>query len=160
MSEALTVVDVPTIRPPGVTKRQWRLAALLPRCETAAEAMRQAGYAVSTIDRNSRPQLGTVGVRRATEAIATIQADRARGIHGVSALALKTVEADLKELEPRDRIATGLKAAEIAAALGENVTQTGDGDSWKRLLHRYVERAFLRGRRSAENHNPLWFRNR
>lgn len=133
---SLATIDVPAIRPPGVTKRQWRLAALLPRCETAAEALRQAGYSANSIDRNGRPLVGTVGVRRATEALAAQQADRARGLIGAGKTALAAVDADVKELEPRDRLAFGLKAYELGHQLGENIEQHGDGDAWKRRLRR------------------------
>lgn len=133
---ALAVIETPAVLPKGVTRRQWRLAALLPRCETAAEAMRQAGYAFNTIDRNSRPILGTRGTRRAIEVQALSLSDRARGLVGASNRALAGVEDDVKALEPRDRLAFGLKAVELAHQLGENVEQSGSGDDWKHRVRR------------------------
>ena len=145
MSEALTVIDVPTIRPPGVTKRQWRLAALLPRCETAAEALRLAGYAPKTIDRMSRSTLGTVGVKRATAAIEASLSDSARGFAGASRLALKTTKEDIAALEPRDRIAAAVKFAEVANTLGEHIQDRGDGDRHKYRQHRTARIAYYMG---------------
>ena len=145
MSEALTVIDVPTIRPPGVTKRQWRLAALLPRCETAAEALRLAGYSPKTIDRMSRPTLGTVGVKRATTAIEASLSDSARGFAGASRLALKTAKEDIAALEPRDRIAAAVKFAEVANTLGEHIQDRGDGDRHKYRQHRTARIAYYMG---------------
>jgi hypothetical protein len=136
MGNALEVIETPAILPKGVTKRQWRLAALLPRCETAAEAMRQAGYGPQTIDKNSRHQLGTVGTRRAIEVQANVQRDRARGYFGVSERALRNAGADLDRLDPRDRLAVGAKYAELALQAGESVESTGDGDSWKQRVRR------------------------
>ncbi len=109
--------------PKGITRRQWRLAALLPRCETAAEAMRQAGYSLSTIDGKSRRSSGSVGVQRATDAMANRQADTARGLLGVGTAALATVTQDLQQLDPAQRIGVGLKATELAHQLGENIEQ-------------------------------------
>lgn len=146
MSEALTVIDVPDTLPIGVTKRQWRLAALLPRCETAAEALRLAGYAPKTIDRMSRPTLGTLGVRRAREAQQLIRADSARGLAATARLAHKEIASDLNELEPRDRIAAGFKAYELAASLGENIEQDGSGEAWKLRLRRAIRLAYHFGR--------------
>ena len=135
-SQELAVIDVPTIRPPGVTKRQWRLAALLPRCETAAEALRLAGYSAKTIDRNGGRQVALGGVRRATEAIARQQADSARGLLGVAKRAMAKGDADVAELEPRDRLAFGLKAYELAHQIGENVEQAGNAEAWRQRLRR------------------------
>lgn len=149
MSQALEVIDVPTIRPPGVTKRQWRLAALLPRCITAAEAMRQAGYAPQTIDKMSRPILGTIGVKRAIEAQQKSKADSARGLLGVGNAALASVAADLQQLEPRDRIGVGLKATELAHQIGENIEQTGSSEAWKQRQRRAIRLAYRFGMNAA-----------
>ena len=142
MNEALAIIDVPTIRPPGVTKRQWRLAALLPRCETAAEALRRAGYAPQTIDKCSRPILGTLGVKRATAAIEASLSDSARGFAGASRLALKTAKEDIAALEPRDRIAAAVKFAEVANTLGEHVQDRGDGDRHRYRMRRAIALAY------------------
>ena len=136
MSQALEVVDVPTDRPAGVTKRQWRLAALLPRCETAYQAMIQAGYAPSTARKNSARQTALVGRKRAEVEIQRQQADSARGLMAVGNAALASNAADLKDLEPRDRLAAGFKAIELAHQLGESVQQEGSGDQWRMRLRR------------------------
>jgi hypothetical protein len=145
MSEALTVIDVPSVLPKGVTRRQWRLAALLPRCESAAEAMRQAGFATATINGNSGRQIALAGVRRATEELQRRQADRARGLASIGKQALATVTKDLQELEPRERIAAGFKAWELASALGENVQETGSASAWQIRLRRAMQLAYRFG---------------
>lgn len=123
-------------RPKGVTKRQMRLAALLPRCETAAEALRQAGYALKTIDRNPTITVGSIGVKRAEMLIQQSRMDRARGFIGASQLALQSVKEDIDALEPRDRLAAAVKFAETAHQLGENIEQRGDGATWKQRIRR------------------------
>ena len=136
MSQARAVIDVPTVLPKGVTKRQWRLAALLPSCETAAEALRLAGYSPATVRNNGYRQVALGGVKRATLAIQESQADKARGLLAVGKLALSTVSEDLKSLEPRDRIAAGFKAHELASTLGENLELSGSAGAWKHRLMR------------------------
>jgi len=155
MSEALAIIDVDSVeRPKGVTKRQMRLAALLPRCETAAEALRLAGYSQNTINGNPGRQVGLVGVKRARAAIQESQADRARGLLAVGHAALATSTDDLKELAPRDRIAAGFKAVELAHALGENVEATGDARGWKYRQRRAIALAYYLGRRSVQRIPP------
>ena len=136
MSEALAVIDTPTILPKGVTRRQWRLAALLPRCETAAEALRLAGYSANTINGNPGRQVGLVGVRRATEEIARRQADTARGLDSLSNRALSLGADKLHELDARELLSFGLNGKKVAAEIGENIEATGSGDAWKQRLRR------------------------
>lgn len=142
-------VDVPVIRPKGVTAKQWRLAALYPRAESAYQALRAAGYAHSSADRMARPLLGTLGVARARESQDAARLDSARGLVGIARSAHGTVEADLKELEPRDRIAAGFKAYELAATLGENLERTGDADSWRARIRKAMRRAYRAGYAAA-----------
>jgi hypothetical protein len=139
MSEALATIEVPTVRPPGVTPKQWRLAAIYPRAENAYQALIAAGYKPSTALAKARRTSESVGVKRATEALQVQQRDRAgeaRGLAGIGKLALTDAKKDLADLEPRDRIAAGFKAYELAASLGENIEATGDGDAWKQRLRR------------------------
>ena len=144
MSEALTVIDAMPL-PKGVTKRQMRLAALLPRCETAADALRQAGYSEVTIRANGYRQVALGGVKRARAAIEASQLDSARGFAGASRLALKTAKEDIAALEPRDRIAAAVKFAEVANALGEHVQQEGSGDRHKYRQRRTARIAYYMG---------------
>ena len=141
MSEALAIVDQ-LQRPKGVTKRQMRLAALLPRCETAAEALRLAGYSEATIRNNGYRQVSLGGVKRARTAIDTSLSDSARGFAGASRLALKTAKEDIAALEPRDRIAAAVKFAEVANTLGEHVQDRGDGDRHRYRMRRAIALAY------------------
>ena len=145
MSQTLQTIEKLPPLPPKVTKRQMRLAALLPRCETAAEAMRLAGYSTQTIDKRSRSTTGSIGVRRAEEAIAAEQADKARGLVAFGIKGLANSEADLAALEPRDRFAVSFKAIELGHAVGENVTASGNGTDWKIRLRRAMRLAYRFG---------------
>ncbi len=135
-SQALVTIDVPTIRPPGVTKRQWRLAALLPRAETAYQAMIEAGYAPATARKQSGRQSGLVGVKRASDELSRLQADTARSLDALSNRALALGAEKLSELDTRDLLSFGLNGKKTAAEIGENVVQSGDGDAWKSRLRR------------------------
>lgn len=88
MSEALAVIDVPLVRPPGVTIKQWRLAMLLPRCRTAYEAIKAAGYSESTARDRTRDVSVAIGTQRAAEAQAKARRDRAPEIESLSASAV------------------------------------------------------------------------
>ena len=142
MNEALTVIDVPAIRPPGVTKRQWRLAALLPRCETAAEALRLAGYSESTIRNNGYRQVALGGVKRASVSIQAQQLDSARGLVGLANKALTQGAASMDELDAQEKLGFGLKAMELAHQLGEHVQDRGDGDRHRYRLRRAISLAY------------------
>ena len=144
MSEALAIIEsIP--RPPGVTKRQMRLAALLPRCETAYEALIKAGYKTSTALDGARRTSESIGVKRASVSIQTHQRDSACGLAALGARALKNGGDDLDQLEPRDRLAAGFKAYELAHNLGEHTTETGDGDRHKYRQHRTARIAYYMG---------------
>ena len=144
MNEALAIIEsIP--RPPGVTKRQMRLAALLPRCETAYEALIKAGYKTSTALDGARRTSESIGVKRASVSIQTHQRDSARGLAALGARALKNGGDDLDQLEPRDRLAAGFKAYELAHNLGEHTTETGDGDRHKYRQHRTARIAYYMG---------------
>ena len=144
MSEVLAIIEsIP--RPPGVTKRQMRLAALLPRCETAYEALIKAGYKTSTALDGARRTSESIGVKRASVSIQTHQRDSVRGLAALGARALKNGGDDLDQLDPRDRLAAGFKAYELAHNLGEHTTKTGDGDRHKYRQHRTARIAYYMG---------------
>jgi len=145
-TEALTVIDVPADRPPHVTKRQWRLAALYPRCETAYQALRAAGYAHSTATQNASNILDRRGVKRARAAIEAIQADSARGLVGMANKALAQGAANMDDLDTHAKLGFGLKAMELAHQLGEHVQQTGDGDRHRYRMRRAIALAYHFGR--------------
>ena len=145
MSEALATIEQPRIRPKGVTPRQWRLAAIYPRAESAYQALRLAGYAHSTATQNAKSQLETVGVKLAMEVQGRQQRDSARGLAALGARALKNGGDDLDQLDPRDRLAAGFKAYELAHNLGEHTTETGDGDRHKYRQHRTARIAYYMG---------------
>ena len=153
MSEALQVIEQPLSRPPGVTPRQWRLAALKDRCDSAYDACIQAGYKPSVALTKARRTSEAVGVRRAMEAQANGRADSARGLVGIGKLALESAPRDLKELEPRDRIAAGFKAYELAANLGENLEVSGDADQHRARIRKAIRRGFRAGFASGLAHN-------
>lgn len=143
MSEALTVIDpIPDYLPipKGTTRRQFKIAKALldPYSDekTRAELMLEAGYAKTTAYAQASKVLDAIGTQRAIAAIQRQQADSARGLSSIGKLALNDAAADLKELEPRDRIAAGFKAYELAASLGENIEATGNGNAWKQRLRR------------------------
>ncbi len=135
MSQAIDLKQ-PRLRPPGVTPRQWRMALLYPRCESAYQAALQAGYKPSTARSRGRSISTSVGVIRAAQAIQERLVDSSRGLVGLSRQAFATSSADVKELEPRDRLALGIKALETAATLGENLEPEGNADRWRNRLRR------------------------
>ena len=144
MSEALAIVDQ-VERPKGVTPRQLRLAALLPRCESAYQAMVQAGYTPLSARKNGTRTRLSEGVKTASVSIQTHQRDSARGLAALGARALKNGGDDLDQLDPRDRLAAGFKAYELAHNLGEHTTETGDGDRHKYRQHRTARIAYYMG---------------
>ena len=154
MSEALAIIDAMP-RPPGVTRRQMRLAALLPRCETAMEALIKAGYTPKSADKNGARTKGAEGVKLASVSIQTQQRDSARGLAALGARALRNGGDDLDQLEPRDRLAAGFKAYELAHNLGEHVAETGDGDRHRYRLRRAIALAYHFGRVAAERAQHL-----
>ncbi len=143
MSQALERIEVPTVLPPGVTRKQWRLAALLPQCETAAEALRLAGYSATTVRNNGYRQVALGGVKRATEALAARQADRAKGLIGKGHELING--ADSKELADRDKFMLGLAFVKQGHEIGENIETTGAASEWKLRLQRCAMLAFRFG---------------
>jgi len=141
MSEALAIVDQ-VERPKGVTPRQLRLAALLPRCESAYQAMVQAGYTPLSARKNGTRTRLSEGVKTASVSIQTHQRDSARGLAALGARALKNGGDDLDQLDPRDRLAAGFKAYELAHNLGEHTTETGDGDRHRYRMRRAIALAY------------------
>jgi hypothetical protein len=142
-------VDVPVIRPKGVTAKQWRLAALYPRAESAYQALRAAGYAHSTADSLAARQIGSVGVAIARKVQDATRLDSARGLAGFAAEALAKGKDDLAALDPRDRIAAGLKATELAHNLGDGIDREGNGASWRVRIRKAMRRAYRAGYAAA-----------
>ena len=142
MTEALAIIEQPRIRPKGVTPRQWRLAAIYPRAESAYQALRLAGYAHSTATQNAKSQLETVGVKLAMEVQGRQQRDSARGLVGMANKALTQGAAKMDELDTQEKLGFGLKAMELAHALGEHVTETGDGDRHRYRMRRAIALAY------------------
>ncbi len=127
--------------PVGCTPKQVRLAELSltfdPETQTLAEICEKAGYSRTTALAAARQTLNSIGVKRATEALQLRQADSARGLMGIYQAGAATSSEDLKQLDPRDRLAATFKAVELAHSLGENVEQTGSGAAWKYRQHRF-----------------------
>ena len=134
--QALAIIDAelvtPGRRPSGVTLKQWRLAQLLPRAESAYQACIDAGYKPSVALGTAKRAIESAGVLRATQALQRRRVDSVRGLAGISAAALATAEADIKGLPPEARLGVGLKFAEAAANLGESVEQVGDATAHER----------------------------
>ena len=82
-------VQQPPSRPKGVTARQWRLAALYPRCKTSVEALIQAGYARATANGVAKRTFDSTGVQRAMVAQQQAKLDSARNINGITAAKLR-----------------------------------------------------------------------
>ena len=82
-------VQQPPSRPKGVTARQWRLAALYPRCKTSVEALIQAGYARATANGVAKRTFDSAGVQRAIVAQQQAKLDSARNINGITAAKLR-----------------------------------------------------------------------
>lgn len=104
------MIEQPPKRPPGVTAKQWRLAAIYPRAETAYQALVEAGYSVKTAQKNACHQLGTVGVQRAFAVQAEARRDRASEIDDLAAAEL------VKRLQPS--AVASLHAADVAQIWG------------------------------------------
>jgi len=137
MSEALIpFLDRTDLRPKGVTPKQWRLAALYPRCETAYEACIRAGYKPSVATGVAKRTYDTVGVRRALATQESRQADSARGLHGIATEALTLGKKGLKDLDTRDLLAFGVNATKVAHEIGEDIEQRGEGSRWIYRLRR------------------------
>ena len=148
MSEALAIVDQ-VERPKGVTKRQMRLAALLPRCETAYDALLKAGYSPKTARGLPGRIIAGIGTGLATVAIQSQQRDSARGLVGMANKALTQGAARMDELDTQEKLGFGLKAMELAHALGEHVIETGDGDRHRYRMRRAIALAYHFGRVAA-----------
>jgi hypothetical protein len=129
-------IETPALLPTGVTRRQWRLAALLPRCESAWEALQKAGYSLKTARASALRTRESAGVKLATEALEKRRADSARGLAGMAQRALAAGAEKLDDLGTQEKLGFGLKAMELAHTLGENLEAHGDGDAWKRRVAR------------------------
>ena len=141
MSEALAIIDaIP--RPPGVTRRQMRLAALLPRAESAYRAMLDAGYKPATALSSALRTRESAGVKIASVSIQAQQLDSARGLVGMANKALTQGAARMDELDAQEKLGFGLKAMELAHQLGEHVQDRGDGDRHRYRLRRAISLAY------------------
>ncbi len=145
MSEALAIktITATVIRPPGVTKRQMRLAALLPRCETAYEALKRAGYENSTALGAARRISDSLGVKLATKAIEATGLDKARGLVALGQELIASANRD--ELADRDKIVLGLAAVKQGHEIGESVEASGSGSAWKQRQRRAIRLALRMG---------------
>ena len=92
MSEAAQLPDfpVPGHRPPGITARQWRLAAIYPRCKTAYEACVLAGYKPSGVNGNAHTYIVSKGTQLARAYQDATKLDSARSINGIVAGKLRS----------------------------------------------------------------------
>ncbi len=146
MSEALAIIQatpMPARRPNGVTARQWRLAALYPRCETAYEALIAAGYSTTTAKARASKTLDAIGVKRATDIQNGSQLDRARGLVGLGQELIASANRD--ELADRDKIVLGLAAVKQGHEIGESVEASGSGSAWKQRQRRAIRLALRMG---------------
>lgn len=109
-----TEIVVPVKRPPGIAPRQWRLAALYPRCQTAWEACERAGFSPVTARAMSRRALMSVGVERATRAIAEAQRDSAREVKRKAGARVNR-ELDTETADPTFALSAWATASKIAA---------------------------------------------
>ena len=91
MSEAVQPPDFPSPgkRPPGITARQWRLAAVYPRCKTAYEACVLAGYKPSGVNGNAHTYIVSKGTQLAKAYQDATKLDSARSINGITAAKLR-----------------------------------------------------------------------
>ncbi len=157
MSEALTVRvfgpdNIPI--PKGCTPRQVALAERMlrfdPTRETLAEAALDAGYAPETARNQTARLTEAVGFRRASEAVAKRQMDRARGLIGTGTAALSDAPELFKQMDPPYRIKLGMEMIKLGHELGENIEQRGEGTDWRRYARRLVVLAFRRGYRCCQ----------
>lgn len=139
MSEALAVIDVevPLIRPPGVTIQQWRLAVLYPRAKNAYQALVQAGYARSTALGAAKPTLESLGVKRASEAIAAAKRDSAAAIKSKSA-ARVLAEVERDGVDPMFALSAWTSASKVKAEYPDEEAGLGDGE--RETARAYVRR--------------------
>jgi hypothetical protein len=136
MGHTLAVLDAHIQRPHGVTPKQWRLAAIYPRAESAYQALIAAGYSPKNADRNAKRELGRVGLERATVALAKVRADKAKGILGIGNAALESAASLFDQMEPAHRIRLGLDAVKLAHEIGENLEMSGNADRWSQRIRR------------------------
>ena len=148
---ALANVPIPDIalRPPGVTPRQWRLAALYPRASSAYEALIAAGYTPVTALASASRALGSAGVQRAMRVQFDTRADSARTLDGLGSRALAKGAETLDNLETRELLAFGLQAKKTAFELGESVEERGDAAAARLRRRRGLAKAYVLGAKAA-----------
>lgn len=134
---SLQYVEMPLVLPKGTTKRQWRLAALRERVETAYEALIAAGYAHSTATQNAKSQLETVGVQRAKAAQDAAKRDSGRSIHRSSLAELSRRITS----EARDELILGaVKVTGDLVASGIDTGDDGIADSDRESARAYISK--------------------
>lgn len=113
------------------TLRQERLAKTMQTANSRKQALLEAGYGLGTALGSAKRTLEAAGTRVSLDTLQSKRLDSARGLAGLSAKAAAYADDDIKQLEARDRVALVIKAAEAAAALGEDVQQRGHGRTAK-----------------------------
>ena len=144
MIEAPHHVEMPDVLPTGVTKRQWRLAALRPRVETAYAALIAAGYAETTALKQSSKTLERVGIQRAREAQALARLDSAGEIRAKSgAKVLREVSRD--DTDPQFALAAWATAAKVQSEYPQEEAGVGDFDrnNAREYIQAIVDRVLL-----------------
>ena len=131
-------VQQPPSRPKGVTARQWRLAALYPRCKTSVEALIKAGYARATANGVAKRTFDSAGVQLAIKAQTQAKLDRAREIKAFSA---SRVLAEVKkdDGDPNYALSAWATASKVAAEYPDE--DEGIGESDREAVRAYVCRA-------------------
>lgn len=137
MTQALERIDVPLKRPPGVTPKQWRLAVLFPRAESAYQALIQAGYTPSTALGKAKRATESVGVERATEAIAAAKRDSARQIKQIAGAGVLTAVSS-KNADPNYALSAWATASKIAAEYPDQ--EEGVGNAEREAAKAYIRR--------------------
>ena len=154
MSEALVLIPPPIPLPPGVTRRQWKLAQLYPKAETAYEALVQAGYAPVTAIKAPGRVAGAIGVQRATAALVERQRDSASSIKKA---VVPKVAAHVKDgMALQDALAVWATSSKIEAEYPDSGAETvGDAEleAIKLIRRRMVQFAFAAGFASRALHN-------
>jgi hypothetical protein len=141
------VPPMPAKRPKGVTAKQWRLAAIYPRAESAYQALVAAGYTPVTALASSAVILGSSGIARAKQAQEEAQRDTA---HEIARKAGRIVADRLDTMQDQGLIAAWKVAHDIKAASPPEVTTARLPSSWYRAqVRRALLRAYRLGQRAS-----------
>lgn len=155
---ALQVINVdltqPPTRPKGVTPKQWRLALLYPRCETAYEAAILAGYKPSTAAARAGRMSAAIGTLRAAQAQQAAELDSASKVfRGAGAELAKRVEAGMRDeaLIMAWKTAADVKSSGVSDAAA--AVSQAERDNVKEYMARVVAAAYQLGFATAAPHN-------